>query len=128
MSTPPNQSRSGFNHNIRYQNRVFHVQSEDMGPNRPYVLTQIFEGGRVIVSVKVSYSEQLGRPETPQIIQELMKEQHKNMMKGLLRGQYDQKLGANPSEPSAPLSSPQASNPSIDDLLVEHIEGTHGRK
>jgi hypothetical protein len=36
---------TGFNHNIKYKGKVYHVQTEDSGVNNPHIITHLFVGG-----------------------------------------------------------------------------------
>ena len=47
----------GYNNNVRHKNRVFHIQTEDSGLDRPHLITHLFaDGGRVIKSHKRTYA------------------------------------------------------------------------
>jgi hypothetical protein len=68
----------GYNTNVRYKDRVFHVQTEDSGVARPHVITHLFaDGGRIIKSVKRAYADILDEPDLIARVKKLMQEQHK---------------------------------------------------
>ena len=51
----------GYNNNVRHKNRIFHIQTEDSGVKYGHIITHLFmDGGRILKSVKTSYSEYLG--------------------------------------------------------------------
>ena len=79
----------GYNHNIDYAEKVFHVQTEDSGPTSFTITTEIFIGGNVIESRKQVYCE--GQESCPSDgdLRELMQTQHKAMMKELVNGAFD---------------------------------------
>jgi hypothetical protein len=79
----------GFNHNIKHQGRVFHVQTEDSGPKNPHIITHLFVGGNIISSQKTRYEELLSSPDYESRVKELMEEQHKEMLRKLVRGEFD---------------------------------------
>jgi hypothetical protein len=80
----------GYNNNIRHKARVFHVQTEDSGIRHPHIITHLFmDGGRILKSVKTSYAEHLGIDKMAEVVQNMMKAQHKAMLVALRDGQYD---------------------------------------
>jgi ketol-acid reductoisomerase len=94
----------GFNHNLQYKGELFHVQTEDNGIANPYIITLIYRGGAILCSQKISYSDILKMEKLEVVIEELMKEQHKNMMRRLKSGEFDDKafsVGASSSATSS---------------------------
>ena len=47
----------GFNHNVRYKDQVFHIQTEDSGLKSPHIITLLYVGGTILASKKTSYAE-----------------------------------------------------------------------
>src|SRR5688572_21632194 len=80
---------TGFNHNIKHKGRVFHVQTEDSGVNNPHIITHLFVGGNILASKKTSYADILNAENLPEVVRELMEEQHKEMLRNLINGVYD---------------------------------------
>ncbi|HXE95560.1 MAG TPA: hypothetical protein VN642_04100 [Dongiaceae bacterium] len=81
----------GFNHNLMYKGVVFHVQTEDSGVANPHIITVLYRGGVVISSKKTPYADILKMDNLKAVVEELMKEQHKEMMRRLKAGEYDEK-------------------------------------
>jgi hypothetical protein len=81
----------GFNHNLKYKGEVFHVQTEDSGVANPHIITLLYRGGVIICSKKTSYSDILKMDSLEIVVEELMKEQHKDMMRRLKSGEFDEK-------------------------------------
>ena len=81
----------GFNHNLNYKGEVFHVQTEDSGVANPHIITLLYRGGVIIKSKKTSYSDILKMDNLEVVVEELMKEQHKDMMRRLKTGEFDDK-------------------------------------
>src|SRR4030095_14759372 len=80
----------GYNNNVRHKNRVFHIQTEDSGVKYGHIITHLFmDGGRILKSVKTSYSEYLGQAKMADIVREMMKQQHKAMFIALRDGKFD---------------------------------------
>jgi len=80
----------GFNNNVKYKGRTFHIQTEDSGLDRPHVITHLFaDGGRVIKSHKRAYGDQVGRDDVALYVRKLMKEQQLEMALALRDGKFD---------------------------------------
>ena len=84
---------TGYNHNVRHNGRIYHIQTEDSGIQYAHIITHLFVGGNIISSKKSSYDHLVGKindeDEMEKEIRALMKEQHKEMMRGLKAGEYD---------------------------------------
>jgi hypothetical protein len=82
-------AQMGFNNNIRFNDWVFHVQTEDSGLDQPHIITHLFaDGGRVIKSHKRSYAEHVRRPDIAEFVRGLMKSQHLEMVLMLREGRF----------------------------------------
>ena len=90
MAKPFDRAVNGFNHNISHAGRVFHVQTEDSGVNNPNIITHLFVGGNILASKKTSYADIVGAENLAQVVRELMEEQHKEMLRNLMSGAFDQ--------------------------------------
>jgi hypothetical protein len=103
----------GYNNNVRHKGRIFHVQTEDSGVQRPRIVTHLFaDGGRILKSTRTDYSEHVGRDDVAQIVRRLMKEQHKAMFIALRDGQLDEVIEQLGEVEPAPLSKvPAPSSP-----------------
>ena len=81
----------GFNNNVKYQGRPFHVQTEDSGLKMPHIITHLFvDGGRIIKSHKRSYADAVDRPDVAPYVRALMKAQHMEMLLFLRAGKFDE--------------------------------------
>ncbi|HZR10372.1 MAG TPA: hypothetical protein VFA79_17425 [Myxococcales bacterium] len=92
----------GFNHNVKYGPRVYHVQTEDSGLPHAHYITHLFVGGNIVASMKTSYAEQAAEPELQKVVRGLMENQHKAMLKRLVSGEFDEmaeRLSATHYEP-----------------------------
>jgi hypothetical protein len=79
----------GFNHNIKHKGKMYHIQTEDSGLENPHIITHLFVGGNILASKKTSYADIVGAENLPQVVRELMEEQHKEMLRNLINGVYD---------------------------------------
>ncbi|WP_394837180.1 FHA domain-containing protein [Pendulispora rubella] len=82
----------GFNNNVKYKGRVFHVQTEDSGLDKPHIITHLFaDGGRIIKTHKRNYGEHVGREDNIALfVRTLMKGQHMEMLLMLREGRWDE--------------------------------------
>ena len=80
----------GFNHNFRYKGEVYHIQTEDSGVKSPNIVTLLYQGGTILGSKKTSYADIAKVDNLEQVVEELMKEQHKGMLRSLKTGEYDE--------------------------------------
>jgi hypothetical protein len=80
----------GFNHNFRYKGEVYHIQTEDSGVKSPNIVTLLYQGGTILGSKKTSYADISRVDNLDQVVEELMKEQHKGMLRSLKSGEYDE--------------------------------------
>lgn len=105
----PSRLVTGFNHNVKHRGQLFHVQTEDTGPESGHIVTHLFIGGNIIASKKTSYAELRSAPNLASLVRTLMEEQHKEMLRNLVSGVYD---GPAPAPtPPAPAPAPQAPPP-----------------
>lgn len=122
----------GFNHNVMHKGRMFHIQTEDSGPKKPWIVTHLFaHGGHILESRKTSYDDIVGMPEMEEVVREMMEEQHKNMLRDLKDGKLDHKFqdAAAPAakEPAAPAAAPAAAKPlpdaarSLPDVILDYF-------
>ena len=89
MAKPFDRAVNGFNHNISHAGRVFHVQTEDSGVNNPNITTHLFVGGNILASKKTSYAELLKAENLQELVRQLMEDQHKQMLRNVVSGVYD---------------------------------------
>ena len=125
MTQAPRKMVVGFNHNVKYKGRVYHVQTEDSGTNNPHIITHLFVGGNILASKKLSYADLLKADDLERVVRELMEEQHKELLRSLIAGAFDQPeqgAGARAFQPgeladgigtSEPSATPEPSAPEL---------------
>ena len=69
----------GFNEIVRHQDRVYHIQTEDLGTTKAAVVSQVFCDGQILHSERVDYSDKLEHPELQRYVMKLLIVQHRNM-------------------------------------------------
>lgn len=82
----------GFNHNFTYKGAVYHIQTEDSGRKSPTIVTLLYHGGTILASRKTSYADIARVDNLEQVVEELMKEQHKGMLRSLKNGEFDEAI------------------------------------
>jgi len=86
----------GFNHNFSYKGQVYHVQTEDSGIKNPHIITLLYRGGTILASKKTSYADIIKVDNLDAVVEELMKGQHREMLRLLKNGDFDELLGLTP--------------------------------
>jgi hypothetical protein len=100
----------GFNHNVMYKGEVFHIQTEDSGIANPHIITLVYRGGTILASKKTSYADIIKIENLEQVVEDLMKEQHKGMMRNLKAGHFDQRAFG-PQPAALPLMDVEENKP-----------------
>jgi hypothetical protein len=81
----------GFNHNVQYGPRIYHVQTEDSGLPHVHYITHLFVGGNIVASMKSSYADLVdAEPDLAKAVRTLMEAQHKAMLKRLVSGEFNE--------------------------------------
>ena len=96
----------GFNHNFSYKGQVYHVQTEDSGIKNPHIITLLYRGGTILSSKKTSYADIIKIDNLEVVIEELMKSQHREMLRLLKNGDFDELLGLPPTTAKAGVTTP----------------------
>jgi len=67
---------TGLNDSLEFMGRQLHVQTENMGFPMAHIVTQVFCGGRVVLSRKSEYPTGVCKSHDSHKIEQLMKMQH----------------------------------------------------
>src|SRR5512145_3374765 len=77
----------GLNSNVTARGTSYHIQTEDLGPRTPQVVTHVFvEGGHVIKVVRLDYAHHLDKPNLRLLLPKVMKAHHASIVAKVLRG------------------------------------------
>jgi len=120
---------SGFNTDFKYKGLVYHAQTEDNGVANPVVVTLLYLKGAILASKKSSYADLLEKGSYQDDLMNLMKSQHRDIMKEVLAGKYTspQSPEAGPAveavdaAPAIPETAPGPK--SLDQAIMEFLEG-----
>jgi hypothetical protein len=110
----------GFNTNVRYRGRTLHVQTEDSGPTRPYIVTLVYEGGTILYSRKQQY----GNPSEcgTEVVRDRMEAQHRDVVVELKAGRLDEDLGFGASGLLAHFGDGVLTGRTLDEIVLSHLE------
>jgi len=87
----------GLNHNVRYKDRVFHVQTEDSVVRQGEVTTNIFLGGNVLFSTRSLHRrppDEMPSGDANAFVRQQMELQHRAAARALLAGGHDRGIEA----------------------------------
>ncbi len=118
---------TGFNTDIKHNEKVYHIQTEDKGLQNPYIESLVYVGGEILASKKTSYADQVGAGIDEKWIGSLMEQQHRTMIAAIKRGRFDSAADATrASRPTLaqPSGSPVPVPPPVDAPLAIDEERT----
>ena len=80
--------QKGYNSDLLVRGQRFHVQTEDWGHQNPFVVSQVFQNGAVVKTIKTSYGEALTQGPTQDVdaIKMAMQRQHTTVIDTLMAG------------------------------------------
>lgn len=116
---------TGFNTDVDFEDRIFHVQTEDKGVGNPVVETLIYCSGEIVAQQVTSYADlaESGSCSEDKVL-ERMENQHQAMIRQILNGKFE-------TEAPKPFGHNIISNRSLDevvlDFLVENVTPTEIR-
>ncbi len=83
---------TGYNTDVRHNEVVFHVQTEDKGLGNPCIESLVYVGGQVLASKRASYAEMLAEGKEEKDILALMDHQHRTMIAAIRHGKLDARV------------------------------------
>jgi hypothetical protein len=106
---------TGFNTDVEYQGRTFHVQTEDSGIKNPVVESLIYVGGEILVSRRAPYHQLIHSESFSELlVQKLMEHQHQALIREILAGKVD------PDGPR-PFGAHLVSGKSLDEVVLDFL-------
>jgi hypothetical protein len=124
----------GYNTNVPYKGTMYHVQTEDSGLKSPVIITLLYQKGTILASKKTNYSDLVDSPDYKEKVREIMKEQHKAMLRELIAGKHtpETETASGPEKENTALeqtreNSGKQAGPksqiakSLDDILLDYI-------
>jgi hypothetical protein len=126
---------TGFNTDIKHNEKVYHVQTEDKGVGNPYIESLVYVGGEILASKKTSYAEQLKTGVDDKWIGGLMEQQHRTMIAAIKRGRFDapadatksgttrtpQSLSQETAMPTLDVERPIDEDKTLDQVIIDYL-------
>ena len=123
---------TGYNTDIRYKERVFHVQTEDRGLKNPVLETVVYFGGQVLAAKRSTYSDLIDEGKGVEEISSRMDHQHRMMIAAIRAGKLDPKMievgivtaaEEAPAEGKANLleAAKDDSGPTLDQVILDYL-------
>lgn len=123
---------TGYNTDVKHNNRVFYIQTEDKGDSSPHIESLVYVGGQILATRKTSYADLVGSGRDDKAVQELMEQQHRTMIAAIQRGRFDGPNGSLESpegadeeeeEPSAAAGAAPASagDRTLDQVILDYL-------
>ncbi len=131
---------TGFNTDIKHNDKVYHIQTEDKGLQNPYIESLVYVGGEILASKKTSYAEQIKTGIDEKWIGGLMEQQHRTMIAAIKRGRFDQPADstqikmarsttmsqpvpdAGPKAATPPAASAGVGEKTLDQVIIDYLE------
>lgn len=86
---------SGFNTDVKVGEHIFHVQTEDRGPNHPIIDTVVYQNGRILHRRASNYEQDADvAPYTAEELRSRVEEQHRAVIEALRSGALDAEIAS----------------------------------
>lgn len=86
----------GFNNDVEYNGRMFHIQTEDNGIKNASITTILFFSGQILESKRTDYRDVLDSvkedEDRKKAIKKKMVDQHRTFYKKLFEGTYEERV------------------------------------
>jgi hypothetical protein len=81
---------TGYNTDVEFDGRIFHVQTEDKGRENPMVESLVYSGGEILTTRRLPYEELAGSTEySEEAVMKLMEGQHQELLREIRNGKFD---------------------------------------
>jgi hypothetical protein len=80
---------TGYNTDVEYNGRIYHVQTEDKGISNPVIESLVYVGGEILASRRTPYLDLPGEGTDPRIVAEKLEAQHHRMIMNVRQGKLD---------------------------------------
>jgi hypothetical protein len=81
---------TGYNTDVEFDGRIFHVQTEDKGRSNPMVESLVYSGGEILTTRRLPYEELAGSTEySEEAVMKLMEGQHQELIREIRNGRFD---------------------------------------
>lgn len=105
---------TGYNQDVVYKGKVYHVQTEDRGKANPIIETLIYVGGEIMASKRTSYEDMMKEGYDEAKVAALLEQQHKRIV-------VDVRLGKYAREEPAAFGEGIISSRSLDEVILDYL-------
>ena len=110
---------TGFNTDVDYDGRIFHVQTEDKGRKNPVIESLVYSRGEIVASRNTSYAEYNDSEDySEDEVMARMERQHQALIREILNGKFE-------SDGPKPFGHNIISNRSLDEVVTEFLVEHH---
>jgi hypothetical protein len=126
---------TGYNTDVRHEDVVYHVQTEDKGTENPFIESLVYVGGQVLASKRASYADLIAAGRDEKEIVALMDHQHRTMIAAIRHGKFTSKIAAlaankegtatvkrktGPTATDSPAATPEPER-TLDQVILEYL-------
>ena len=106
---------TGFNTDVPFQGKVYHVQTEDKGVDNPTIESLIYVGGEILAAFRTSYSNLVrhGRCDEKKVTR-LLEAQHHRLIREIRQGRHD-------PDGLKPIGEGLITDRSLDQVVLDYI-------
>jgi len=106
---------TGFNTDVDYDGRIFHVQTEDKGRKNPVIESLVYSRGEIVAARNTSYEEfNASEDYSEDEVMERMERQHQALIREILNGKFE-------SDGPKPFGHNIISNRSLDEVVLRFL-------
>jgi len=106
---------TGYNTDVEFDGRIFHVQTEDKGRANPMVESLVYSGGEILTTRRLPYEDLAASEEySEEAVMKLMEGQHQDLIREIQNGKFD------PEGPK-PFGYNIITNRSLDEVVLEFL-------
>jgi hypothetical protein len=106
---------TGFNTDVEYDGRIFHVQTEDKGRDNPIVESLVYSRGEIVAARNTNYDEfNSSQDYSEEEVMRRMEQQHQALIREILNGKFE-------ADGPKPFGHNIISNHSLDEVVAEFL-------
>ena len=115
---------TGFNTDIEFEGKTFHVQTEDKGLERPIILSLVYDRGTILASKRLPYDDLLTGELDEKVLADRLSKQHRLICAAVRAGRIDElkEMTAKASSKKASREVAVAGAVSVSDFDISSID------
>ncbi len=88
---------TGFNTDVRFGEKLFHVQTEDKGEKNPFIISLIYQKGLILDSYRTPYGNLLHSSQySESLLRRILECQHRQLLQAIKSGNYQKGMRLSP--------------------------------